>query len=542
MRIGGVQANLTVGDLGANEARILESMEWAESQQVDLLLLPELAVTGYPPEDLVLRPDFVAKNLEIVDRLAEHSGACTTVVGFVDRADSAKSSGDAVERTISNAAALLRGGEIVGTYHKVMLPNYGVFDEDRYFTPGADPGAIFEVAGILVGVSICEDIWVPGGPPEIQAERGAGLLVNISASPFHRGKARQREAMLSGMAARTSLPVVLVNLVGGQDELVFDGASAVAGRRGEILHRSPQFEEDRFVFDLDPGCSGRIAELMQPPEELYRALSLGVRDYVRKNGFERALIGLSGGIDSALTAVIAVDALGPENVWGVSMPTRYSSEGSIEDSRKLAKNLGIQFDVVPIDTVFQAFLDALDPLFSGTPFGVTEENLQARVRGTVLMGLSNKFGPIVLTTGNKSEVAVGYSTLYGDMAGGFGVLKDVFKTQVYELARWRNHISEAIPISSIEKPPSAELRPDQRDSDSLPPYDLLDSVLEAYIEGDVSEGGLVTMGFEESLVRRVVSMVDRSEYKRRQSAPGVRVTPKGFGRDRRIPITNHYRH
>lgn len=543
MKVAGAQIDLVVGDLPGNEDKIADAMRWAEDAGADVLLLPELAVTGYPPEDLVYRERFVEDNLEVVRRLALRSGRTTTVVGFVDRAVPG-TSGDARSRGTANAAALLRDGVVRGVYHKILLPNYGVFDEDRHFADGADPAATWSLNGATVGVSICEDIWVADGPPSAQAEAGAEILLNINASPFHRGKAGEREDMLRSRAQASGVPVVYLNTVGGQDELVFDGASLVLAADGSVLHRSPQFEEDRFVVDVPlDGTPGRrccVAELLEPEEEIYRALVTGLGDYVRKNGFEDVVIGLSGGIDSALTAVLAVDALGPDHVWGVSMPARFSSEGSVTDSRELAKNLGIRFDVVAIDEVFQAYLDTLAPVFADTPFGLAEENLQARIRGATLMAISNKFGPMVVATGNKSEMAAGYSTLYGDMVGGFAVIKDVLKTVVYDLARWRNRGGDVIPQAIIDKEPSAELRPDQRDSDSLPPYEVLDGILFRYIEQDLDAAEIVAQGFDPDLVRDVVRMVDRNEYKRRQAAPGVKVTTKAFGRDRRLPITNHY--
>jgi NAD+ synthase (glutamine-hydrolysing) len=546
LRVAGAQIDLIVGDLSGNEAKIVDAMEWAESEGVAVLLLPELAITGYPPEDLVLRPGFVDDNREALRRIARKSSSCATVVGFVDHAgNNHRGSGDAVDRRVANAVGVVQGGELVGTYHKVLLPNYGVFDEDRYFSEGQEPDRIWHVGGVPVGVSICEDIWLPDGPPIVQAQAGAKVILNVNGSPFHRGKAASREEMLTARARTVGAPLVYLNLVGGQDELVFDGASVVIAADGTVIHRSPQFVEDRFVVDVplagEPVEVRSVAPLLDPTEEIYRALTTGVRDYVSKNGFDRVVIGLSGGIDSALTATIARDALGTEAVWGISMPTRFSSEGSVSDSRALAERLGIRFDVVAIEDVFTSFLGTLGPLFEGTEFGVAEENLQARIRGAILMAVSNKFGPMLLTTGNKSEMAAGYATLYGDMAGGYSALKDVFKTTVYELARWRNRDGEVIPWTTIEKPPSAELRPDQRDSDSLPEYDLLDAILERYIEDDMVEDEIIADGFDPALVRRIASLVDRNEYKRRQAAPGVKITTKAFGRDRRLPITNKYR-
>ena len=545
MRVAGGQLNLTVGDLAGNEARIAEVMAWAEAESADLLLLPELAINGYPPEDLVLRRDFVRMGIEARDRLAERSGAMAVVVGFVDFADPVvRGAPDAQERSVANAAAILQHGRVVGVYHKVLLPNYGVFDEDRYFSKGTAPGATWDLNGVSVGVSICEDIWVADGPPAQQAASGAQILLNINASPFHRGKAADRERMIIERAQAGSTPVVYLNLVGGQDELVFDGASLAVSADGSVIHRSPQFDEDLFVVDVplaaeSPGGAS-LTPLLDPIEEVYRALTTGLGDYVRKNGFERVVIGLSGGIDSALTAVIAADALGPQAVWGVAMPSRFSSQHSVDDAVELASNLGIRIDQVPVDEVYASFLRTLEPLFTETTFGVAEENLQARTRGAILMAISNKHGPMVVATGNKSEMAAGYATLYGDMVGGYAVLKDVFKTLVYDLARWRNKDGEVIPQNSIDKAPSAELRPDQKDSDTLPPYEVLDAILERYIEDDWSVGDIIGEGYDPSLVTRVCRMVDRNEYKRRQAAPGVKITTKAFGKDRRLPITNGY--
>ncbi len=547
VRVAGAQLNLLVGDLTGNADRILETMAWAERQNADLLILPELAISGYPPEDLVLREGFVDANLAELERLATASGECVTLVGFVDRADDVDEvPDDAVVRSVANAAAVLHRGAVVGVYHKVLLPNYGVFDESRYFVRGGRPATVWDLGGPVFGVSVCEDIWVPDGPPSQQASAGAQILCNLNASPFDFGKAHAREDMLRARARAADAPVVYVNLVGGQDELVFDGASVIIDAEGEVLHRSPQFVEDRFVVDVPLGGRGApasIAPLADPPAEIYGALTLGLADYVRKNGFSHVVVSLSGGIDSALTAAIAADALGPDSVWGVTMPTRFSSEGSVDDSRELADRLGIRFDRLDIDGIYAAFLEALEPVFEGTTFGTAEENIQARIRGAMIMAVSNKHGGMVVATGNKSEMAVGYATLYGDMAGGFAILKDVFKQQVYELSRWRNARDdvEVIPAAIIDKAPSAELRPDQKDSDSLPPYDVLDGILERYIEEDRSIASIVAEGFDEVTVRRVVGLVDRNEYKRRQSAPGVKISVKAFGKDRRLPITNHYR-
>ena len=566
MRVAGAQINLRVGDLDYNAARILESMNWAESRRADVLLLPELAIPGYPPEDLVMRRAFVDANLGVLERLAANAGETVTVVGFVDRSDSGRRGKmDALPREVANAAALLHRGRVRGIYHKVLLPNYGVFDEDRYFAPGTRPGAVWDIGGVAVGVSICEDIWVPDGPPSRQAAAGAQVLLNVNGSPFQISKEAQRARHIHREAASSAVPVFYLNLVGGQDELVFDGGSMVVDRRGSLQYRAPSFEETRFVVDVEPGERTaratpprvvRSTPLVPPPEpvsplpaapldsleEIYRALTLGLRDYVRKNGFAKVVVGLSGGIDSALTAVIAADALGPDAVRGVTMPSKFSSDGSVRDSQDLAHRLGIRFEQITIADLYAEYETALVEQFSGTEFGVAEENLQPRIRGTLLMAISNKAGEMVMATGNKSEMAVGYATLYGDMAGGYAVLKDVFKTRVYELARWRNRRGRVIPEATLNKAPSAELRPGQFDTDSLPPYDLLDPVLSAYIEDDRSVDDIVVCGYERDLVTRVARMVDRNEYKRRQAPPGVKITAKAFGRDRRLPITNGWRH
>jgi NAD+ synthase (glutamine-hydrolysing) len=546
LRVAGAQLNLTVGDISGNEEKIAAAMSKASGAGADVLLVPELGIPGYPPEDLVLRRDFVEANIAALRRLARASGRMTSIVGFVDFATGrGRGADDAEPRGVANAAALISDGEIRGVYHKVLLPNYGVFDEDRYFVEGADADRIWDIEGVPVGVSVCEDIWLPDGPPSRQAANGARVLLNINASPFHRGKAAEREEMLSARARAGGASVIYLNLVGGQDELVFDGASVVIGRDGQLLHRSPQFEEDFFVVDVPVGdesvTGGSIAPLLEPTEEIYRALTVGLGDYCRKNGFDRVVIQLSGGIDSAVTAAIAHDALGPDSVWSIGMPSRFSSQHSVEDARTLAENLGIRFDVAPIDGIYSAYLETLDEIFAGTEFGVAEENLQARARGAIVMAISNKYGPMVLATGNKSEMAVGYATLYGDMVGGYSVLKDVFKGVVYELARWRNKTEQVIPQNTIDKPPSAELRPGQRDSDSLPRYELLDAILERYIEDDMGVAEIIADGYDGETVHRVARMVDANEYKRRQSAPGVKITTKAFGKDRRLPITNHYR-
>ena len=572
LRVGLAQINTTVGDLEGNAAKVLEYVECARAQGVDLISFPELTITGYPPEDLLLRPQFIEDNVAALRRVAEGCRGITAVVGFVDS-----------NEDIYNAAAIIHDGRLVDIYHKQFLPNYGVFDENRYFqTGGRSP--VYVVAGVGVGVSVCEDIWYPGDPTRAQALAGAQVIINVNGSPFHMGKRRFREQMLATRASDYAVFICYTNQVGGQDELVFDGASMVLSPWGEVLTRAAAFQEELLVSDLNleevfqtrlhdprrrkervaadasnggeiirisdeplveemPPIERRCAPSLEDEAEVYQALVLGTGDYVRKNGFRKAVIGLSGGIDSSLTAVVAVDALGAENVMGVAMPSRFSSEGSLQDARELAENLSIELLTIPIEEPFSGFLDALAEPFAGTEFGVTEENIQSRVRGTIMMSLSNKFGWLVLTTGNKSEMATGYATLYGDMAGGFAVIKDVPKTLVYRLVRYRNARGPVpvIPPRVIEKEPSAELRPDQRDIDTLPPYDVLDPILEAYVEDDRSVEEIAAMGFDEALVKRVVTMVNRAEYKRRQAPPGVKITHRAFGRDRRLPIANRYR-
>jgi NAD+ synthase (glutamine-hydrolysing) len=566
IRVALCQLNTVVGDLDGNVAKVLAAYDEAMAAGCDVAAFPELAVTGYPPEDLVLRPGFVADNQAALAEVALHTGRCAAVVGFVDAG-----------RDLYNAAAVCSGGTVVGTYRKRLLPNYGVFDEQRYFTPGdlTDPLELYEIAGVRVGVSICEDAWSPDGPVAVQAAGGAELVVNINASPYFAGRLAGRERMLATRAADASCALAYVNQVGGQDELVFDGASMVFDAEGELVARAHQLREELLVVDLDVrpvfrkrllDPRGRaatvalpvvpvsgpvertptpppVAPVLTPVAEVYEALVVGTRDYCHKNGFVDVVLGLSGGIDSSLVACIAADALGPAHVHGVSMPSRYSSEGSRADATALAGALGLDLRTIAIEPAFTAFLDLLAPSFAGRAPDLTEENLQSRVRGMLLMALSNKFGWLVLTTGNKSEMAVGYSTLYGDSAGGFAVIKDVPKLLVYELCRHVNerHGRVVVPEDVFTKPPSAELRPDQRDDQSLPPYEVLDRLLEAYVEHDRTAAELVADGHDEALVRRVARLVDLAEYKRRQSPPGVRVTPKAFGKDRRLPITNRYR-
>jgi NAD+ synthase (glutamine-hydrolysing) len=555
--------DLVVGDISGNTKQILSAMAWAEEQQADVLVLPELAITGYPPEDLVLRDGFVSANRDALETIAASSGRVTTVVGFVDSLPVGQIDDDSVARRVTNAAAIVGGGQVLSVYHKTLLPNYGVFDEARYFAEGRTPTTLHRIGGVLCGVSICEDIWDPDGPPTDQARAGGSVLLNINGSPYHVGKSSERRAMLTQRAIEASAVVVYVNCVGGQDELVFDGGSMVIGSEGTLLHRSPLFERDLFVVDVDvpdgsgrvtadvidvseqrdavrARVNGRVAAPMSEIEETYRAITCGLAGYTAKNGFSEVIVSLSGGIDSALAAAVAVDALGPAAVRGVTMPTRFSSPGSVDDSIDLAERLRIRLDVIQIDDLFAGYIEALDDLFVDTPVNVAEENIQARIRGTIVMAISNKFGSMVVATGNKSETAVGYATLYGDMAGGYSVLKDVYKTTVYDLARWRNDQSEVIPPAIIDKEPSAELREGQRDSDSLPPYPILDPILRLYIEFDRTAAEIIEAGHDADLVRSIASMVDRNEYKRRQAAPGVRISRKAFGRDRRLPITNRF--
>jgi NAD+ synthase (glutamine-hydrolysing) len=532
MRIALGQLNLTVGDLEGNVARMTEAAAKAAEAGADIVCFPELAVTGYPPEDLILRPEFVRDNLEALRELSRQTATTKgVIVGFVDRTDAG----------IHNAAAYLRRGDVKAVYHKVRLPNFGVFDEQRYFVPGTG-GVSVEVDGERVGLSVCEDAWHDDIP--FTAYAGMPLIVNINGSPYHRGKHGDRETVLRERVRRTGAWIVYVNAVGGQDELVFDGGSFVMAPDGTVVHRASMFEEDLLIVNLTQGVS--TAEPRRPwpegSEEVYRALVVGLHDYVRKNGFHEVVVGLSGGIDSALVTTLAVDALGADAVRVLTMPSEYSSPGSVDDAVECATRLGVRIDTIQIKEVFDQYRYALAQVFAGTQEDVAEENLQARIRGNLLMAVSNKYGSIVLATGNKSEYAVGYSTLYGDMAGGFAPIKDVPKTLVYQLANWRNEQEGGPPIpqATIDKPPSAELRPDQLDTDSLPPYDVLDPVIEAYVEDDLGVEEMVERGLDRPLVERVVRMIDRSEYKRRQAAPGVKITPKAFGRDRRMPITNRY--
>ena len=534
VRIALGQLNTTVGDLDGNVDRMVTWASRATVEGADVVLFPELAITGYPPEDLVLRPEFVDDNLAALERLAkETAGGCDIVVGFVDR----------TPLGLHNGAALLRGGQVVARYAKCKLPNYGVFDEQRYFVPGTASARV-SIGGEDVGLSVCEDAWLPG--PPFDDYGGVRCIANINGSPFDVGKVNDRNGVLRDRARETGAWIAYVNAVGGQDELVFDGGSLVMAPDGTVVAWGERFEEDLVVVALEDGAVGGPA-WPDGPEEVYRAIELGVRDYVRKNGFREVAIGLSGGVDSALVATIATDALGADAVRAMALPSAYSSQGSIDDAVEVAERLGIRLDTIGIDEIFDAYRTALAGVFSGTEEGVAEENLQARIRGNLLMALSNRFGSIVLATGNKSEYAAGYATLYGDMSGGFAPIKDVPKTLVYELCAWRNaraaELGQAAPIpdSVIRKPPSAELRPGQLDTDSLPPYEVLDPIILAYVEDDLGVDQIVERGIaDRETARRVASMIDRAEYKRRQAAPGVKITPKAFGRDRRLPITDRY--
>jgi NAD+ synthase (glutamine-hydrolysing) len=589
IRIALAQINPTVGDFAGNTSKIIANIERARSGGAEIIAVPELSLPGYPPEDLLLKPQFIESNLKALGQIVSASKGIVAIVGCV-----AKNS------DIHNAAAVICDGELKGFYYKNFLPNYGVFDEYRYFDAGQS-APIYAYADVLIGINICEDIWYPGGPTQIQALAGAQVIINISASPYHAGKGSSRERMLATRAEDNAVALAYVNLVGGQDELVFDGQSLIIDERGEVMARGKLFEEDLIIADInlervfkerlhDPrrrqeridvasnGMSVERTLLRDRPfdekrtagyagalvgsaaktfsardsalslalpggaEEVYLALVVGTRDYVCKNGFKRVVIGLSGGIDSALTACVAVDALGAEHVTCVFMPTRYTSTESGRDAAKLAENLGVAYHIIPIEDTFEQYLKMLKQIFGNTPAGVAEENIQARIRGNILMALSNKFGALVLSTGNKSEVSTGYCTLYGDMAGGFSVLKDVPKTLVYELAEYLNRrgTKAVIPEYIITRPPSAELRADQKDTDSLPPYDVLDAILELYVEEDLSAEAIISHGFDEKIVRWVIRQVDINEYKRRQAAPGIKITPRAFGRDRRMPITNRF--
>jgi NAD+ synthase (glutamine-hydrolysing) len=542
MKIGLAQINTTVGDFAGNSALILKAYREAVAQGAQMVITPELAMTGYPPRDLVHRSRFVPGNIEALRQLAGGVGSVPIIVGFVDVNEGAG-------KPFRNAAAVLQSGQIQQVVAKTLLPTYDVFDEDRYFEPEERLAPVV-IDGVRVGVTICEDIWTDDylprrlydvEPPIELAKQGVDLLVNLSASPFSLGKPTIREKMLGELAAETGVPVVYCNAVGGNDQLVFDGNSLVIGKDGEVLARLAAFAEEVAVVDVFTGAGAKASEPKVVAEELYQALVLGLRDYVTKCGFKSCVLGLSGGIDSALVAVLAAEALGPANVLGVSLPSVYSSEGSKDDARELAEKLGIQYETIPIQPVFEALKGQTKEVFAGKPEDVTEENMQSRIRGVILMSLSNKFGHLLLTTGNKSEMAVGYCTIYGDMCGGLSVISDLPKTRVYEVSRWINREREIIPWASIEKPPSAELRPDQKDQDTLPEYDVLDGILELFLEQGRSIAEIVARDYDEELVRWILRRVDLNEWKRHQAAPGLKVTSKAFGMGRRIPIVQRFR-
>jgi len=554
VRLALAQINSTVGDLDLNAAKIIEYVKKAKAAKADIIAFPELALCGYPPEDLVLKPKFVRDNRSKLDEIAETISDIVAVVGFVDQQ----------ENCIYNAAAVIYNGKVAGVYHKMFLPNYSVFDEKRYFAPGKRY-TCFKYDDIIFGVNICEDIWYEDGPAKHQAKEGARLIVNINASPFYAGKFKAREQVIEKQAAENDAVISYTNMVGGQDELVFDGQSMVADDNGTLIAKAAAFKEEMILQDVQVNASagkllGDIIHLTSGqlhekqtvmnagviPEpgtdaEIYEGLKTGLRDYVSKNGFNQVVVALSGGIDSALVTVLAVDALGKDNVTVVFMPSRYTADESGRDSEELAKNLGIKMLTIPIEDIFKTYLRTLEPYFEGMAPNIAEENLQSRIRGNLIMALSNKFGWLVLTTGNKSEMSTGYATLYGDMAGGFAVIKDVPKVVVYDLAKYRNTIGHVIPENIIVRPPTAELKPDQKDTDTLPPYEVLDQILKAYVEENKSVGDIIDMGFDRNTIQKVIKMVDLSEYKRRQAPPGIKITPRAFGKDRRMPITNRYR-
>lgn len=553
LRVAIAQIDCTVGDLDGNSSKIVDWLRKARSAGADIVSFPELAITGYPPEDLLLKPKFIDDNLDALRRISRSVTDTVAVVGFVNRSDGG----------LFNAAAVMYMGEVRGIYNKIFLPNYGVFDEKRYFKPGA-LAPVFSIGKTAFGVNICEDIWHRDGPLSSQAASGAGLILNINSSPYHMGKTDERRGLIIDEARKNNVYISYANLVGGQDELVFDGQSMIVNPSGKVLARAKAFEEDLILADLDmpeerplsiksisvgsridervrPAIPANDAKALEPNAEVYRALQLGLRDYALKNGFTKAVIGMSGGIDSSLVAAIACDSLGAENITGIFMPTRYSSPESETDAAAVAGALGMKLSVISIDHIYKLYLLALEQPFAGTNRDLAEENLQARIRGNILMAMSNKFGWLVLTTGNKSEMSTGYATLYGDMAGGLAVIKDVPKTLVYKLARYRNTIGRVIPDSVLKKEPTAELRPNQKDSDSLPPYDTLDPIIKAYVEEDKSLGEIVSTGADRQTAAKVLALIDKSEYKRRQSPPGIKITPKAFGKDRRMPITSGYR-
>jgi NAD+ synthase (glutamine-hydrolysing) len=555
LRIALAQINTIVGDISGNQKKIAQYIGKAKANEADVVTFPELAITGYPPEDLLYKDNFVKDNLRALQALAKSVKDIIAIVGFVDMDKNKK---------LFNAAAIISGGRVKGVFHKKDLPNYGVFDEKRYFKEGNTPH-VYSLGKLTLGVNICEDIWNDQGMHRWEAQAGADVLINISSSPYDLSKLERRKKLLTTRARQNKAFICYTNLVGGQDELVFDGASMIVDPQGKIIANARQFEEDLLVADLEikktkprktksvvslsssvkpkqEPVSRQLSPWLSQTERIYKALVLGTRDYVEKNGFKKVVVGLSGGVDSALVATIAVEALGKDQVIGISMPSRFSSAGTQSDAKQIAKNLGIKFLEIPIEPVFVSFNEVLQPHFGGLPFNIAEENLQARIRGTILMAFSNKFGWLVLTTGNKSEIAVGYCTLYGDMSGGFAVIKDVPKTKVYEIAELINaQGGEVIPKSIIERAPTAELRENQCDQDSLPPYPVLDQLLKAYVEEHRSVGNLAKLNSDKELIQKVIGMIDRSEYKRRQAPPGVKITPRAFGKDWRLPITNRYK-
>ena len=558
LRITGAQLSFTVGAIQENKSKILNTLEEAEKINSDIVVFPELCVTGYPPEDLLLRESFVGKNFAVLEEIAEFSGRTSGVIGFVDRSLEEQTM-DNVDRNITNAAAIVQNGDVKGIYHKCYLPNYSVFDEARYFAKGTKPEEIFWYEDIAVGINICEDIWINNGPAEEQVKKGASLIININASPFDINKTESRKVNVRDKAKKLNVPILYLNMVGGQDELVFDGGSFLVDADGNIIYEAEQFSEEIFSFDLELEIKNvksenklivnekksdlpplKTSDSLSELESMYAALKMGLSDYVEKNNFKKVLVGLSGGIDSALTATIAVDALTSDNVIGVAMPSKFNPKSSLEDAKELADNLNIELKTVNIEETAEKFRNLLKDNIDDDLKSVVDENIQSRIRGNILMGLSNQLGAMVVSTGNKSEMAVGYSTLYGDLVGGFALLKDVYKTEVYKLSDYRNSISKVIPQNIIEKKPSAELSEDQYDSDSLPEYDLLDKILKMYIELDYSSEKIINSDIDKEVVFDILEKIDRNEYKRKQVAPGVKLTSRAFGKDRRMPITNTY--
>ena len=558
LRITGAQLSFTVGAIQENKSKILNTLEEAEKINSDIVVFPELCVTGYPPEDLLLRESFVGKNFAVLEEIAEFSGRTSGVIGFVDRSLEEQTM-DNVDRNITNAAAIVQNGDVKGIYHKCYLPNYSVFDEARYFAKGTKPEEIFWYEDIAVGINICEDVWINNGPAEEQVKQGASLIININASPFDINKTESRKVNVRDKAKKLKVPILYLNMVGGQDELVFDGGSFLVDADGNIIYEAGQFSEEIFSFDLELEIKNvksenklivnekksdlpllKTSDSLSELESMYAALKMGLSDYVEKNNFKKVLVGLSGGIDSALTATIAVDALTSDNVIGVAMPSKFNPKSSLEDAKELADNLNIELKTVNIEETAEKFRNLLKDNLDDDLKSVVDENIQSRIRGNILMGLSNQLGAMVVSTGNKSEMAVGYSTLYGDLVGGFALLKDVYKTEVYKLSDYRNSISKVIPQNIIEKKPSAELSEDQYDSDSLPEYDLLDKILKMYIELDFSSEKIINSDIDKEVVFDILEKIDRNEYKRKQVAPGVKLTSRAFGKDRRMPITNTY--